>query len=81
MLLFCVAALALAVVQSSAQLPANSGTPEPSNERHPQARNKQEREDFNASYALTGAAAMETAANGFAAKYPASELCRYLYSS
>ena len=81
MLLFCIAALALAVVQANAQSPANSGTQEPSNERRPQARNEQEREDFNAAYALTGAAAAESAADGFAGRYPASELRRYLYSS
>jgi len=81
MLLFCIATLALAVVQSSAQSPASLGTQEPTNERRPQARSEQERADFNAAYALTGAAAAENAANSFAAKYPASELHRYLYSS
>src|SRR5579859_1288675 len=80
MLLFCIAALILGALQSSAQSPA-SGTQEPTNERRPQARSEQERDDFNAAYALTGAAAVEMAANGYAAKYPTSELRRYLYSS
>jgi tetratricopeptide (TPR) repeat protein len=48
---------------------------------HPAARSQQERADFNQAYALKGAAAAETAANDFAAKYPRSELRHYLYSS
>jgi tetratricopeptide (TPR) repeat protein len=39
------------------------------------------REDFNAAYALTGAATEEAAAIDFANRYPTSELRRYLYSS
>src|ERR1051326_912577 len=81
MLLFCMAGLILAIVQANAQSPASTGTQEAPNERRPQARSQQERDDFNAAYALTGAAAGETAANDFAAKYAASELRRYLYSS
>jgi len=81
MLLFCIGALALAIVQANAQSPASNGTQEPSNERRPQARSEQERDDFNAAYALTGAGAAERAADGFAGRYPASELRRYLYSS
>ncbi|HEX3094633.1 MAG TPA: hypothetical protein VHW72_18490 [Candidatus Angelobacter sp.] len=81
MLLLCMAALTLAGLQSSAQSPPSSGAQETADVRRPQARSEQERDDFNAAYALTGAAAVETAANGFAAKYPASELRRYLYSS
>ena len=49
--------------------------------RRPQARSQQERNDFTAAYALTGAAAVEAAANDFAVRYPASELRHYLYSS
>ena len=49
--------------------------------RRPQAKTKQERDDFSRAYALTGGAASETAANTFAVKYPDSELRRYLYSS
>jgi tetratricopeptide (TPR) repeat protein len=81
MLLFCIAVLIFVGVQSSAQSPASTGAQEPANERRPQARSAQERDDFNAAYALTGAAAAESAANDFAAKYSASELRRYLYSS
>ncbi|MGZ7061877.1 MAG: hypothetical protein ACXVKD_03400 [Candidatus Angelobacter sp.] len=47
----------------------------------PQARSEQERADFTAAYALTGAATEEAAATDFANRYPASELRRYLYSS
>lgn len=46
----------------------------------PQAKTQQEYNDYNAAYATTGGAAMEKAANDFAAKYPASELRTYLYS-
>jgi tetratricopeptide (TPR) repeat protein len=47
----------------------------------PLAKSQQERNDFVAAYALTDGAASEAAANDFAAKYPTSELRRYLYSS
>ncbi|MGB8132169.1 MAG: hypothetical protein WCG81_20445 [Candidatus Angelobacter sp.] len=49
--------------------------------RRPQARSEQERSDFNADYALIGAAKEEAAAIDFSNKYPTSELRRYLYSS
>src|ERR1700743_2803911 len=48
---------------------------------HPQAKSEQERKDFNAAYAMKGAANAEAAANGFAANYSTSELRRYLYSN
>ena len=79
--MFCLAALALTVLQSQAQTPSNNGTQGAAEASHPQAKSQQERDDFNTAYALTGAAAAETAANDFAANYPASELRRYLYSS
>jgi tetratricopeptide (TPR) repeat protein len=60
---------------------AENGAQAASGERRPQARTQQERDDFTAAYALTGAAAEEAAANDFAARYPASELRSYLYSS
>jgi tetratricopeptide (TPR) repeat protein len=47
---------------------------------HPVARTQQERNDFNAAFAVTGATASEEAANNFAATYPASALRQYLYS-
>jgi tetratricopeptide (TPR) repeat protein len=49
--------------------------------RRPRARSEQERADFNAAYALNGAATEEAAAIDFANRYPASELRHYLYSS
>jgi tetratricopeptide (TPR) repeat protein len=49
--------------------------------RRPQARSEQERSDFNAAYALTGAAKEEAAAIDFSNRYPTSDLRRYLYSS
>ncbi|HEY2117476.1 MAG TPA: hypothetical protein VGJ51_20405 [Candidatus Angelobacter sp.] len=81
MFLLCIAALTLGVLQLSAQPGASSGAQETADVSRPQARSQQERDDFNAAYALTGASAAESAANDFAAKYPASELRRYLYSS
>src|SRR5579884_1456166 len=48
---------------------------------HPVARSQQERDAFTAAYALTGGATTEAAAEDFAAKYPASQLRHYLYSS
>src|SRR5262249_41816355 len=48
--------------------------------KRPEAKTRQERDDFNRAYALTGGAACETAANTFAVRYPDSELRRYLYS-
>jgi|GEM_PF-715964 len=47
---------------------------------HPIARSQQERNDFNAAFAVTGATASEEAANNFAATYPGSHLRQYLYS-
>lgn len=48
---------------------------------HPIAKTKQERDDFNRAYALTGAAAAEAAADDFSNTYPESGLRHYLYSS
>lgn len=58
-----------------------SGPQEDSSLARPLARSEQERVDFNAAYALTGAAKEEAAAIDFSNRYPASELRRYLYSS
>lgn len=49
--------------------------------RRPLARSEQERADFNAAYAVAGAAREEAAAIDFSNRYPTSELRRYLYSS
>jgi tetratricopeptide (TPR) repeat protein len=48
--------------------------------RPPQAKTQAEYADYNASYALSGGAAVEKAANEFAAKYPDSELKSFLFS-
>jgi tetratricopeptide (TPR) repeat protein len=69
--------LVCASLRAVAQEVAQSGPPE----RRPQAKTEPERDDFNQAYALTGGAAAETAADNFAAKYPASELRHYLYSA
>ena len=54
---------------------------EESSPARPLARSAQERADFNAAYALTGAVKEEAAAIDFSNRYPASQLRRYLYSS
>jgi tetratricopeptide (TPR) repeat protein len=46
----------------------------------PQAKTQPEYNDYNTAYAISGGAAMEKAANEFAAKYPDSALREYLYS-
>jgi len=75
--------IALTVIPVSAReiSAAQDGSQPTSDVRRPQAGSVQERQDFNAAYALSGAAAEEAAANDFAARYPASELRHYLYSS
>ena len=65
----------------SAQQPANSAKQGPPPAKHvAQAKTHQEFNDYNAAYAVTGGAAVEKAADEFAAKYPASELKAYLYA-
>ena len=76
--LFCAVLLASIGIQSSALV---NGAEQASGSRRPEAKTQQERDDFTAAYALTGAAAEEAVANDFAARYPASELRRYLYTS
>jgi tetratricopeptide (TPR) repeat protein len=60
---------------------AQSSPQEDPSPARPQARSEQERSEFNAAYALQGAATEEAAAIDFANRYPTSELRRYLYSS
>jgi tetratricopeptide (TPR) repeat protein len=60
---------------------AQSRPQDDSSPERPQARSQQERTDFNAAYALTGAATEEAAAIDFSNRYPTSNLRRYLYSS
>jgi tetratricopeptide (TPR) repeat protein len=62
------------------QAPAPSVQPKPAGKRPPQAKSQAEYKDYNTAYAINGGAAMEKAANDFAAKYPQSELRPYLYS-
>jgi tetratricopeptide (TPR) repeat protein len=84
LLLLCVAAACALGAKPVAQNATTSASaaPSPSTQAaHPPAKSQQERNDFNRAYALTGAAAVETAANEFAARYPESALRRYLYSS
>ena len=58
----------------------DQGSAATSGKHPPQAKTQQEYVDYNTAYAITGGAAMEKAANEFAAKYPNSELRSYLYS-
>src|SRR5947208_8496025 len=58
----------------------DQGSAATSTKHPPQAKTQQEYADYNTAYAITGGAAMEKAANDFAAKYPNSELRAYLYS-
>jgi tetratricopeptide (TPR) repeat protein len=62
------------------QTPPSAGSNQPAGRRPPQARTQPEFKDYNAAYATSGGAAMEKAANDFAAKYPSSELRPYLYA-
>src|SRR2546421_12445823 len=58
----------------------DKGSAATSGKHPPQAKTQQEYVDYNTAYAIIGGAAMEKAANEFAAKYPNSELRSYLYS-
>jgi tetratricopeptide (TPR) repeat protein len=62
-------------------LPLVATAQQPARSTRPIARSQQERDDFKRAYALTGAAAVEAAADEFSNKYPESELRQYLYSS
>ena len=77
--LFMVCALAVGG-WSLQQSPTTPAQPKPAAKRPPQAKSQAEYKDYNTAYAITGGAAMEKAANDFAAKYPQSELTSYLYS-
>src|SRR5215470_12992367 len=66
-----------------AQQPApgnKNSSAQPAGKRPRQAKTPEEFADYNAAYAVKGGAAMEKAANDFAAKYPDSELKAYLYA-
>ncbi len=63
-----------------AQQPAPSSKPGQSPAKHvAQAKTEQEFKDYNAAYAAVGGAALEKAADEFAAKYPASDLKIFVY--
>jgi tetratricopeptide (TPR) repeat protein len=81
-LLFASLLLVLFNVAAFAQQPANPvASPTPQGARRPpQAKTHAEFNDYNTAYAITGGAAMEKAADDFAAKYPTSELRPFLYS-
>lgn len=72
-------ALARGVSVCAQNSPANNGA-QAQPALHPIARSAQERGDFNAAYATSGGAALQAAANNFAARYPESQLRQYLYS-
>ena len=63
-----------------AQQPRPAVSPQPVTRHTPQAKTQPEYADYNAANAISGGAAMEKAANDFAAKYPDSELRSILYS-
>jgi tetratricopeptide (TPR) repeat protein len=69
-----------AVRMPAQQTPPSAASNQPPGRRPPQARTQPEFKDYNAAYATSGGAAMEKAANDFAAKYPSSELRPYLYA-
>jgi len=74
LILVCLLGSSLAMAQQPTPSPAKTG-------RHvPEAKTRQEFNDYNAAYAVSGGAQMEKAAEDFSAKYPASELKAYLYS-
>jgi tetratricopeptide (TPR) repeat protein len=71
--------LAVAALASAAQQP--TATPaQAAGRRVPEAKTRQEFNDYNTAYALSGGTQMEKAADDFAAKYPSSELKSYLYA-
>jgi tetratricopeptide (TPR) repeat protein len=71
--------LAAAALASAAQQPTAMPA-QAAGRRVPEAKTRQEFNDYNTAYALSGGAQMEKAADDFAAKYPSSELKSYLYA-
>src|ERR1700761_3818749 len=72
--------LLLVSLSALAQQPNPGPSPQPVTRHTPQAKTQPEYADYNAASAISGGAAMEKAANDFAAKYPDSELRSLLYS-
>jgi tetratricopeptide (TPR) repeat protein len=64
--------------QQPAATPAKPA--QPTGRHVPEAKTRQEFNDYNTAYALSGGAQVEKAADDFSAKYPASELKSYLYA-
>ena len=77
LLSLCGFCAALAAQQPSS---GDSKQSQPAGKRVPQAKTHPEFNDYSAAYATAGGAAVEKAADEFAAKYPASELKAYLYA-
>ncbi len=78
---FLIAAPALAQAPlKSVQSTLVQAPSQPAVKGPPTAKTRQEYNDYNAAYSVSGGAAMEKAANDFATKYPASELRPFLYS-
>ncbi|HWX54786.1 MAG TPA: hypothetical protein VN176_09375 [Verrucomicrobiae bacterium] len=73
------AAPALAAIAFAAQQAQPASAPAQAR-RTVQAKTQPEFKDYNKAYAVAGGAAMEKAADDFAAKYPTSELRGYLYA-
>ena len=64
----------------SLALAQQPSTPAKQGRRVPEAKTRQEFNDYNAAYTLSGGAQMEKAADDFAAQYPNSELKPFLYA-
>ena len=82
-LLIQIAVLFFTATLLPAQQPASgnkASSTQPAGKRLPQAKTQAEFADYNTAYAMKGGAAMEKAADDFAAKYPNSELKPYLYA-
>lgn len=78
--IFVVAALMAGMAPAQQAAPSPTPQSQPAGKRPPQAKTQQEYKDYNTDYALSGGAAVEKAAEEFAARYPQSELREYLYS-
>jgi tetratricopeptide (TPR) repeat protein len=72
-------ASAILLMALAGVLPAQQTTT-PTHASPPQAKTQKEFADYNAAYATAGGAAIEKAADAFAATYPQSELRSYLYA-
>jgi tetratricopeptide (TPR) repeat protein len=78
-LLLALAILPCSLFAQTSSSPQQSAT-KTGEKRLAQAKTQAEFKDYNAAYAISGGAAMEKAADDFAAKYPDSELKPFLYS-